>query len=1092
MIKPKHHWPEAAVLADDEPDRAWRVQLVERFARLLAFTAAFYAVVLHVAFGSVALSFVLLGGLAGTGLVVQVVRKTRSALLGSHLLALTIYAVITAANLQLGGINSFAVPWYLLVPFVVLSAAGIFASLVWSAVVIATVFALHAASLLGVAITDAGLNSPYHDVVTLLATIGLFAIALWLAILQTRLKDELQESARAHRERLRDIAAISSDWIWEADARGVYTYCGDGVKRVLGYEPHELIGHSAFEFILEADLDRATEAFEEAIRTRSPIVALQNWCRSKSGAPVCLLTSGVPVVNKSGEIVGFRGVDHDITESKRAEQALREANERFQLAVEAARIGVWDWNADTKALHWDDQMFRIYGAKPEEVSDTPTYWERSIHPEDAAMVWEARRNAIATRQTMDVTYRIIKTGGGIAHIRNFAMVRVDEAHDRRLVGITYDVTEAKRAEAEMCAMLVERDRARREALTMAEKAEAASRAKSLFLANMSHEMRTPLNGVIGMTTLLLENGLDASQAEQAEAIRTSGECLLAIVNDVLDLSKIEAGKLVIETVDFAPRKVVSDVVQITARRADEKGLSLTYEVAEDVPEVLRGDPLRFQQVLLNLVGNAVKFTERGGVRLQLAVESEAEPQVTLRGVVRDTGIGISSDKHREIFDSFSQADASTTRRYGGTGLGLAIASKLVELMGGSIGVESDLGRGSTFTFTARFERASQVRAQEVVKTTTMRGEARVLLVEDNAINQRVAVGMLASLGLAVDVAWNGREALDRLARFRYDIVFMDVQMPEMDGMEATRRIREGMAGALDPAVPIIAMTAHAMQGDRERCIEGGMSDYVTKPIVRERLAAVLARWLSAAREASVTRAPDDRARVREFLGGRHQEPGAHSGSFVKVGGGDPAIIDRRLPRSEIHRLEARDRNPVLVEEREHIAADRPGLRLREHLRQRALPRVERRWAGHQRRRPSRERDRIPFDLVSADELIAANRRAVPPLAVDRFQHHLRLAPALLRRHGRVHQRHQPPVGVLERRVRLRALARARGRYPARHTFHQDLDRRTRALREDGVMRIRGEAQLPIDQDPRTDRVATPRIDLAALRRERESEWRAGG
>jgi signal transduction histidine kinase/CheY-like chemotaxis protein/HPt (histidine-containing phosphotransfer) domain-containing protein len=385
-------------------------------------------------------------------------------------------------------------------------------------------------------------------------------------------------------------------------------------------------------------------------------------------------------------------------------------------------------------------------------------------------------------------------------------------------------------------------------------AEAASRAKSQFLANMSHEIRTPMNGIVGMAELLASSPLDDRQRRYIDALHRSADSLIDIINDVLDLAKIEAGRLELAAVDFDLRASVAEVVELMRVRAEEKGLALELHFADTVPREIRADPVRLRQVITNLVGNAIKFSEHGSVAMSVAQEPCADA-LALRFEVTDTGIGLTPEQCGRIFDAFTQGDASHARKYGGTGLGLAISRELVELMGGRIGVTSEPGRGSKFWFTAMVERAG-----ESIAATTPEPLAplsgHVLLVEDNELNLVVARGMLETLGLTVSVAMDGREAVQAVSRHRYDLVLMDCQMPELDGFAATRRIREleSAAGASARAT-IIALTANAVTGDRERCIASGMDDYIAKPFRMADLHAVLRRWL----EQPAIRTPAPRA-----------------------------------------------------------------------------------------------------------------------------------------------------------------------------------------------------------------------------------------
>ena len=836
------------------------------------------------------------------------------------------------------------------------------------------------------------------------------------------------ERERALLEKQAGLDALfdsTPDHIYFKDTASRFTLISRALATSFGLsDPSEAVGKTDADFFLEEHARAALEDEREILRTGLPLVDLEESETWPDGSRTWVSTTKLAHRDVDGNVIGTFGISRDITGRRQAEAALAESEDRLQLVLRGSNDGWWirDLVADT--AYYSPRWWQMIGYTEGDLPAEPGLRRRITHPDDVDRVDQVLATARESGQAgYEVEFRLLHRDGHWVPVHSRAFLLRDETgRPIRVAGANTDLTERKRVEAELQETNRRLEAAIAKATEMTLRAEAANMAKSDFLANMSHEIRTPLNGVIGMTSLLLDTDLDEDQRRFAETVRTSGEALLALLSDILDFSKIEAGKLELETLDFDLRALLDDFAAPLALRAHAQGLEFICAAAPDVPALLVGDPGRLRQVLINLAGNALKFTHEGEVAVRVSLAAETEHDVLLRVSVKDTGIGITAQHQGALFEKFTQADASTTRRYGGTGLGLAISKQLTEMMGGRIGLVSEEGRGSEFWFTARFAKqgvrerpvtptaeirgvhilvvddnttnrevlaaqlaawgvrseetrdgpsallalaramdvgdpfaaaildmqmpgmdgatlARAIKADEALAPTRLvlmtslgergdarlmeemgiaaflvkpvrqsdlfdslaavladaavprptrpiitrhairemrRGALRILLAEDNVTNQQVALGILNRLGLRADAVANGAEAVRSLETVPYDLVLMDVQMPEMDGLEATRHIRDPKSAVKRHDVPIIAMTAHAMQGDRERCLDAGMNDYVTKPVSPQTLADALERWLPR----------DDAAALAHPATG----PGAASPAAVRAS--DVPVFDR--------------------------------------------------------------------------------------------------------------------------------------------------------------------------------------------------------
>ncbi len=686
-----------------------------------------------------------------------------------------------------------------------------------------------------------------------IVVVGTLASGAVLALgwLLRRRLGELERAQHAildRERRFRDFAETTADWFWEQDADLRYTFLSDTNFLIAGTKPDAQYGLRREESGLMGVDEPTMAAHRERLERRDAFRDFRYERFDAFGRRRYLSISGKPIFDEKGRFRGYRGSGRDMTEEMEARQALAIAKIRSEDSertlrdgIEALRDAFLMFDASRRVLMWNrmyEEMFPHVSGHLE--AGMLAYDLMSLHaasplyevPASKREGWIAERLSFVVRGGQPHDEEL--TDGRTIRLIGFATASGGEVH------LFQDVT------AEIAA--------RRTLMQAKEAAEAASAAKSRFLATMSHEVRTPINGVMGMASLLLDSDLDGQQRLYVQSIRDASDSLLQIINDVLDFSKLEAGRLEFEDIVFDLRALVRSTVEIVAPRARAKGLALGWRIDGEMPERMRGDPGRLRQVLLNLLSNAIKFTERGGVDVAGAVEALADGHVRGRFSVRDTGIGIPADRLPRLFREFEQLDGSIARRFGGTGLGLAISRRLVGRMGGELRVESVPGEGSVFSFDVLL-RPATAEAEGAVGATDWTAEfdrlarqrgrpLRVLLAEDNQTNRLIVAAMLEPVGLRVDTAGNGLEAVEAQRVAPYDLILMDVNMPEMDGYTATAAIRalDGIAAR----VPVVAVTANAFEADREAAISAGMDDFISKPFRKEALLALVAANIASA------------------------------------------------------------------------------------------------------------------------------------------------------------------------------------------------------------------------------------------------------
>ena len=649
--------------------------------------------------------------------------------------------------------------------------------------------------------------------------------------------ERLAEVIAASRQGYRDLIDSLDHLIFTASLDGEIRTVNQRLAQSFGYTYAQLVGHRMEEFFDEPRIEYMKESIARFVERRHWTGTVR--ARLKKTGAVHYFDCVLQAIIKDDKVVGISGLARDIT-------AQRESETRFTELFETLQEGVYFCDPAGGLLDVNPAMVRMlgYSHRDELVGKNigSLYFEKpnDLFPERTV----SPRSASLTRE---ITLQQ-KDGTPIICIDNSNAICDAFGRMIRHQGTLVDITVRKRSEEEL-------HKAK-------ESAEAANLAKGAFLAHMSHEIRTPMNAVIGMTGLALETDLTPEQREYLTMVRDSGETLLRLINDILDFSKIEAGKLGLDSTDFSLRGRVGEVVKMLDVRTKQKGLELVSRIGANVPDTLLGDPVRLRQILTNLVDNAIKFTESGSIILTVETESLADNDVCLHFSVEDSGVGIPPEKQNLIFEAFTQADNSTTRKYGGTGLGLSISSRLVDLMGGRIWVESEPKKGSVFHFTARFGLLTEQKRTAFPHADSEAAvppaprlsreshtELQILLVEDNAMNQVLAQRLIRKRGHNIVVASNGREALAALEIEHFDLILMDIQMPEMSGVEVTRIIRR-KEQETGEHIPIVATTASAMKEDRIRCLEAGMDAYLSKPLEREPLFETIERLTGYARKSA--------------------------------------------------------------------------------------------------------------------------------------------------------------------------------------------------------------------------------------------------
>ncbi len=654
-------------------------------------------------------------------------------------------------------------------------------------------------------------------------------IAVLLLVRDMTDRKQAEQSLKESEMRYRSLIEAQSNFIVRFDTEGFYTFVNEAFCRFVGRVYGELIGHNCRSYAYHDDISVLDKAIESLVSSRERVTAVE--CRMRSRTRIAWVQwENIAVCDDSGRVIEIQSVGHDITERRRIYEALQESEKRLRfLFEEIPHIAVQGYNDAREVIFWNRASEELYGYLKKDVLGKKI--------EDLVLKADQRNEMVKAFDNW------VKTG---TPIPSGEMLK--RTSDNRSVSVFSSCLSARNQRGEWEMYLIDIDlselkRASEELVIAKEYAERASRAKSEFLANMSHEIRTPMNGVMGMTHLMLETELTDEQRDNIQTIMESTTELLHIIDELLDISRIEAGEVRLHPEPFCPRETTEKVVLLFADRAGRKGVDLSVAIHDSVPKQLLGDSGRVRQILINLVGNALKFTHDGHIQIRMQAE-RIESGWNLLTDVKDTGIGMTPELQERIFEKFTQGDTSSKREYGGTGLGLAITRQLIQLMDGEISATSEVDKGTTFQFNLKLGCVDEYKPAATLPPENPAGKveikASILLVEDNLVNQKVAAAMLKKLGCSVIVVPNGARALEQIALHKFDLIFMDCQMPIMDGFETTRALRQMVGDIRD--IPIVAMTAHALKEDRQRCLDVGMNDYLAKPVHHDALVAVLQKY----------------------------------------------------------------------------------------------------------------------------------------------------------------------------------------------------------------------------------------------------------